>query len=115
MSGETRIRRLSRVQGREARQARLFGNRDPMAVAVTGGSVNYRCFSLRAAVGALALSAAMAAPAWAQGASIAQGPMIGAVSFNTATVWVRLTAQGSVRVRYAIAKGGDWSYTGPVA
>lgn len=77
--------------------------------------MNHRYVSLRAAVGALALSAAMVAPAWAQSASIAQGPMIGAVSFNTATVWVRLTAQGSVRVRYGIAKSGDWTYTSPVA
>jgi alkaline phosphatase D len=76
--------------------------------------VNHRCFVSPAAAGALALALAWAAPASAQTTTVAQGPMIGAVASNTATVWVRISAPGSVRVRYRVAKSSDWAFSAPV-
>src|SRR5262249_1899201 len=90
-----------------------------------GTFVDHRRFSPRATVGALALravlalAAAMAAPACAptarragaRTAAIARGRMIGGVGADTATVWVRISAPGSVRVRWHAGQSGDWSYS----
>jgi alkaline phosphatase D len=71
--------------------------------------------ALRAASCALALLFAVCAPADAQSVTIAQGPMIGAVTAKSAAVWFRLTAPAVVRVRWLPASGPDYIYSAPVA
>ena len=69
----------------------------------------------RAWMAALVLATAVAAPAQAQSVSVAQGPMIGAITAKSAAVWFRLSAPGSVRVRWLASNGVNYSYSDPVA
>jgi alkaline phosphatase D len=71
--------------------------------------------ALRAASCALGLAFFAVAPARAQSVTIAQGPMVGAVTAKSAAVWFRLTAPASVRVRWRPTTGQNYAYSSPVA
>lgn len=60
-------------------------------------------FAAAGAAGALATGIAHAA-------AVAEGPMIGALSPTSSTVWVRLDSAAHVRLRYRPAKGGEFTY-----
>jgi alkaline phosphatase D len=73
-----------------------------------------RSNAARVWLGVLALACAAAAPARAQSPTVAQGPMIGAVTDTSAAVWFRLSAPGQVRVRWLAPDGPDFAYSEPV-
>jgi len=73
-----------------------------------------RSNAARVWLGVLALACAFAAPAQAQTATVAQGPMIGAVTDTSAAVWFRLSAPGLVRVRWLGPDAADYTYSDQV-
>lgn len=76
--------------------------------------MNRRSNVARVWLGVLALACAFAAPAQAQSATVAQGPMIGAVTPTSAGVWFRLSAPATVRVRWLAPDAADYTYSDPV-
>jgi alkaline phosphatase D len=65
-------------------------------------------------VAACLVATAVPAPALAQSVIVTHGPLVGAATGHSATVWFRLGAPAQVRVRYHAGQSTLWTYAGPV-